>query len=437
MSSGQVQTRTSYMRPRILLVHPPIFDFSAYDFWLKPYGLLQVAGSLRGTADLVLFDYLDRTGATARTRPGGRGAYQATIEPRPPALASIPRRFRRFGRSRSHFRRFIDDRKPFDVALIATGMTYWYPGVREVIEDVRALSPATRIVLGGTYATLCPAHARTLGADLVVEGMNLDPLAAFLGLELDRTQPPWWEGYDRLEAGCVRLTEGCPFRCTYCSVPLVAPAFAAKPLDQALAAFDLLRRRGARHIAFYDDALLFRPREILYPFLDEATRRTPRVSFHTPNALNARFVSREAAERMVHAGFETYYLGFESASPAWQEATGGKASPDDLRAAVENLAAAGAPQEHITAYVIIGHPDGGRQELEASLRFAAGLGVRLMLAEFSPIPGTPDGERCRALVDMDEPLWHNKTAFTTRIMGEPEVNRIKQRCRELNRMQTA
>ena len=36
------------MRRRILLVNPPIYDFAAYDFWLKPYGLLSVAGRLRG-----------------------------------------------------------------------------------------------------------------------------------------------------------------------------------------------------------------------------------------------------------------------------------------------------------------------------------------------------------------------------------------------------
>src|SRR5213594_3000013 len=47
------------MGPRILLVNPSIHDFSAYDFWLKPYGLLQVAGQLRGKAELHLFDYLD------------------------------------------------------------------------------------------------------------------------------------------------------------------------------------------------------------------------------------------------------------------------------------------------------------------------------------------------------------------------------------------
>ena len=48
------------MIPKILLVNPPIYDFAAYDFWLKPYGMLTVAGYLREVADIRLFDYLDR-----------------------------------------------------------------------------------------------------------------------------------------------------------------------------------------------------------------------------------------------------------------------------------------------------------------------------------------------------------------------------------------
>jgi hypothetical protein len=68
------------MKPRILLVNPPIYDFSAYDFWLKPYGLLRVAGFLREQGDFELFDYLDRF--DPRVPPGryrtdfcGRGAF--------------------------------------------------------------------------------------------------------------------------------------------------------------------------------------------------------------------------------------------------------------------------------------------------------------------------------------------------------------------------
>ena len=53
MVSGQIL-------PKILLVNPPVYDFAAYDFWLKPYGLLSVAGFYEGQAEFTLFDYLDR-----------------------------------------------------------------------------------------------------------------------------------------------------------------------------------------------------------------------------------------------------------------------------------------------------------------------------------------------------------------------------------------
>jgi hypothetical protein len=67
------------------------------------------------------------------------------------------------------------------------------------------------------------------------------------------------------------------------------------------------------------------------------------------------------------------------------------------------------------------------------MRFVYRLGIRIMLSEFSPIPGTPDGERCRAWVDLDEPLWHNKTVFPLRFLGPDRVQHLKALCRELNR----
>jgi hypothetical protein len=56
-----------------------------------------------------------------------------------------------------------------------------------------------------------------------------------------------------------------------------------------------------------------------------------------------------------------------------------------------------------------------------------------MLSEFSPIPGTPDGEHCRQWVDLDEPLWHNKTVFPVVFLGDAEVQRLKSLSRNLNR----
>jgi hypothetical protein len=439
------------MKPRILLVNPRIYDFAAHDFWLRPYGLLRAAGYLRGQAELRMFDYLDSSrapepqgAADAADRWGRRRICRAPAA-KPAVFAALRRRYRRFAfAARERFREFLADRPPFDAALVQTGMTYWYPGVAEVIEDLRRYSPATRIVLGGVYATLCPQHARRLGADLVILGADLDPLWRALHLAPDLNGPALWEAYERLGTGVLKLTDGCPFRCTYCAASRLAPQFVPRPLHVALAEMDLLRRLGARNVAFYDDALLFQPQQALLPFLDRIASQKSPVNFHTPNALHARLLTREIARLMVRAGVRTFYLGFESLSDAWQRGTDAKASgkpatrpagkvaPHELACAVAHLREAGADPREITVYLILGHPRSDTQELEASMRFAHALGVRLMLADFSPIPGTPDGDLCRQWVDMDEPLCHNKSAFPIALLGEREVERLKELCRRLN-----
>jgi hypothetical protein len=169
------------MPPKILLVNPPIYDFSAYDFWLKPYGLLRVAGYLRGQAQLSLFDYLDRFHPLAPSHPaqrqgrGSGGRFMQKTRRSPCSFTAIPRTYRRYGLPRSLFQTMLAEAGPFDVALIQTVMTYWYPGVQEVIADIRAYSPQTTIVLGGVYATLCPQHARRLGLTWCIDRDHFEP----------------------------------------------------------------------------------------------------------------------------------------------------------------------------------------------------------------------------------------------------------------------
>lgn len=417
---------------RLLLINPPIYDFSAYDFWLKPLGLLRVAGSLRGRVACRLFDFLDRcqpdaivADAKGRADAFGRGPFPAQPADKPAVFSQIPRRFKRFGLGRPAFQNFLDQCEAPDVVLIQTGMTYWYLGVQEVIADVRKHHPEARIVLGGVYATLCPDHAKGLGADLVVQGGELTPLWDLLGHTGDLAQPPLWEAYPKLGTGVLKLSDGCPFDCTYCAVHKLSPGFSIRPLDRVMRECELLARCGVTDVAFYDDALLYQPDKLLLPFLEGLQKADCHFRFHTPNALNARFLSGSMAAAMVEAGFKTFYLGFESGAASWQKSTGGKVKQAEFKAAVDNLIRAGADRRHITAYLIAGHVDHHGQQLEDAMGFVNALGVRIMLAEFSPIPGTPDGDRCSDWVDMSEPLWHNKTAFAMTRLGIDRVNQLK------------
>jgi len=435
------------MKSKILLLNPPIYDFAAYDFWLKPYGLLSIAGYLRGKVEFILFDYLDRLNPfmaklkELQSDEWGRGRFYCEQIANPPCLAQIPRYFRRFGLPRNMFQHFLTKQQPCDFILIQTMMTYWYKGIQEVIEDVHKAWPKAKIILGGNYVTLCSSHAQRLGADFLMQGIDLQPLWEYLSVTPDLKQPALWEAYEKLNVGVLKLSDGCPFNCTYCSVQKVYGKFKARSLERSLAELQLLVERGVdsagslqvENIAFYDDALLFEAEKVLIPFLEEVLKRDVKVNFHTPNALNVRFITSELAKLMVQAGFKTFYLGLESASLQWQQRTGSKVFCDELAQAVQKLVAAGAYPQNITAYQILGHPHSDIQELEKSMRFANSLGIRGMLADFSPIPGTPDGEYCRKWVDMDEPLFHNKTVFPNILLGFDETNRLKDLQRQLNR----
>ena len=97
---------------------------------------------------------------------------------------------------------------------------------------------------------------------------------------------------------------------------------------------------------------------------------------------------------------------------------------------MKHLKEAGA--DSIGTYIITGHPDVQIQELEESIYFAHKCGTQILLAEFSPIPGTMDGEKCAQWADLNEPLSHNKTAFAIRRLGVDYVSRLKDMKRSLN-----
>ncbi len=428
----------------ILLVNPPIYDFSAYDFWLKPYSLLKLVRIIRNLKhNVFFFDYLDRFhpgyqllfAGRNRNDKYHRGTFpEAEIE-KPKIYSGIKRRYKRFGWPRSCFSEFLQNIPNVDITIIQCGMSYWYLGVKEVIEDIRTRFPKAIIVLTGIYPTLCYEHAKTLEADVVIKGKDLLAIENILGAKIDPDIIlPDWSVYPEIRYGVIKLTNGCPFKCSYCSAPLIYDGFEVLNIDLKFEELTELYKRGIRDIAFYDDALLYKPKNCILPFIEKIrSANMEGLRFHTPNALHPRFMKKEIVKEIVSAGFETFYLGFESISSYWQEIKGGKVYPEEFKSAVEYLKSMGVKGSQVTAYVICGHPESELQMIEESLYAVNSLGIRSMLAEFSPIPNTPDGENCRKFVDLDEPLTHNKTAFTIWMLGEKRIQSLKALCRKLNR----
>jgi radical SAM superfamily enzyme YgiQ (UPF0313 family) len=216
---------------------------------------------------------------------------------------------------------------------------------------------------------------------------------------------------------------GCPYHCTYCASRHLQPAFVQREPPAVMAEITACVGHGIRDFAFYDDALLLDSGRHLKPILQEVIERGLPVRFHTPNGLHAREISAGLAALMRRAGFESVRLSLETTDTARQRATGGKVTTDAFERAVVRLQMAGFRPIQLAAYILAGLPDQPLSEVEASIRFVHRLGVQAKLALFSPIPGTPDGDR--ALPPDADPLLHNNTVYPY-LLGAEYVRKIQQ-----------
>lgn len=416
----------------VLLVNPWVHDFAAYDYWSQPLGLLYLASFLRRnglrTSFINCLDPFHPGMASEAARPrryaSGHGKFFQEEIARPAPLEHVPRKYKRYGIRPEVFRRALREIGPPRAVFVTSAMTYWYPGVAEAIRILREVHSGVPVALGGTYATLCGAHARKYsGADVIVAGDAESAMPGLLDLlgvapsylpDPDDPDSLPYPAFDLLNSPAqvpILTSRGCPFRCVYCASALLNRGFTRRGPFKVADEVEFWSRRGIRNFSLYDDAFLARPEEMALPLLKELGRRGTKCRFHCPNGLHLREVSREIAMLMKSSGFETLRFGFETAEPLRQAATGGKVKGEDLLRAVAHLKEAGYEASEIGVYLLCGLPNQPASEIRASIDFVKSCGARPLLAEFSPIPGTALWEDCRksAKYDLEEPLFHNNT----------------------------
>jgi hypothetical protein len=414
-------------RPRALLLYPPIYDFALYDLFLKPYALCSLAAWLKRSGYAVrlvnALDYTDARSIAAMGRvkrePRGTGKFFRQVVPTPPAVAGMKRSFARYGIVGESLQQRIASEPP-DVVLVSSGMTYWYPGVVEAIQRVRNTYPRVPVVLGGIYPTLCPEHALSYcEADLVVSGPAFPRLKPFLDARFLPAAPrPEAEELLLLpeanwQAGVLRLNRGCPMNCAYCASRVIEPSFVpGDPYRLFQTVQEAYGRYGIRAFAFYDDALLCNKEQGFLPFLEQICRSGLSLRFYLPNAVHLRHLDGACARLMKRAGFAEVRIGFESASTEFHETLDSKLALPMLAQGLEHLLQAGFSPREITAYVLAGMPGQRAEQVEISLLHAAGFGIRVGIAEYSPVPGStlwPEAVR-HSRFDLEcEPLTHNNS----------------------------
>jgi radical SAM superfamily enzyme YgiQ (UPF0313 family) len=424
---------------QVLLVNPWIYDFAAFNLWIEPLGLLTIAAVLRDNGYRVtILDCLAPYAGMPRSRSDGSGKFLKTFVDKPEPVAFVPRHYGRYGLPLDRFDAALAAVPPPDAVLVASGMTYWYPGVVEAIRRIRARLGAVPVALGGIYATLCPEHAQQhSGADEVIAGPGVTPALRFADQVTGHSSaldgytdprawpPPAHESVPRLFAGLL-TSWGCPYRCTYCASRRLQPAFVQREPAAVVEEIGACVRRGIRDFAFYDDALLLDSGGHLVPILEAVIEQGWPLRFHAPNGLHARAITAPLAALMRRAGLVTLRLSLETIDAARQQSTGGKVTTDVFGQAVATLKAAGFHSKELGAYILAGLPDQPLSEVEGTVRFVQGLGVQAKLALFSPVPGTPEGDH--ALSADADPLWHNDTVYPYLFSDDHvrELQRIKQ-----------
>jgi radical SAM superfamily enzyme YgiQ (UPF0313 family) len=433
----------------ILLVNPWIYDFTAYDFWLRPLGLLQIGAIVRQHTgcQIHFIDCLDRfhpgLEKSYPSTPDGRGPLPKEEVAKPEVLKFVPRRFSRYGLPLDLFKEELARIPTPEAVLVTCVLTYWYPGVQLVCELVRQRFGQVPIILGGVYPTLLPEHARChSGANIIVSGPGenqiLPILRTILGdrlvqerkfEELDDLPLPAYDLLRNTETLPIITSRGCPFRCSYCASALIFPGFEQKRPQQVIGdILFLIRKLNCHNLAFYDDALLVNSRFHIKPILKGFVDRSFRLSLHSPNGLHVQAIDEELAQLMKAAGFKSIYLSQESLDPVWLKEYSPKASPENLKEALSNLEMAGFDRQQLNVYLLVGLPGQDWKQIKKDVREILSVGLKPRLAYFSPIPGTREWEKiveAGILQEDSDPLLQNKIAFLYK-QGEEVISRLRE-----------
>ncbi len=399
------------MAKKVLLVNPWICDFAAYDLWMFPLGLINIFTALKSDPRLnfKLLNCLQRSGGTppgkkdnSSTAEFGTGHFAKTGIEVPEAVKTVQRKFFRYGISPEEAELALKGFCP-DLILMTSGMTYWYPGVFETVKFLKTRFPGTPLVLGGTYAALCPEHARRYsGTDVVFSGRGLPDTLALInrflpGIGESSSPEDVFPDFSLLEdksALPVLGGFGCPFRCTYCASRVIYPGFRRKdPVRLAEHIISCARKFQTRDFAFYDDALFYDPEQFIKPLLKRIIRAKITARFHTPNGLHARFIDTELAELMYEAGFRTIRLSLESTRGYLQDKSRKKVSNQELALAVGILKKSGFTKRHIGVYTMLGFPGQTVRQIEEDIAFVYEIGAQISLSSFSLVPQTEEWHR--------------------------------------------
>lgn len=304
-----------------------------------------------------------------------------------------------------------------------TSLTASFPAALALARLVRALLPEARIVMGGVHSTFRPAEALAEPAvDAVVVGEGEDTLLELLrawaagqdpagtpglvvrregGLyrgpprppraDLDTLPAPRREGVlwsENLRPGfyqAVITVRGCPYTCTYCSVPQSDDRKTRyRSAAHVAAEIATLRARYDIPYLYFHDSVFTLHRKRTQALCTEMILRDLVVPFTCQTRADR--VDPTLLDGMAAAGCKQIFFGIESGHPETLRRIH-KAMPlDQIRDAVRWAKERGI---RAAGFFMVGFPWETNEHIEATTDFATHLDLdAISLFSATPLPGT-------------------------------------------------
>lgn len=276
-------------RGRIALVQPPLAVGESYHL-AEPVGLLIVGAALRaaGFGDVRLLDL----------------ALEFAEGSLPPGADLIETSARRLAHVEA-------DSYGFSVQCVDL------PLVLPIARRLKALLPDTRVILGGHQASL-------LGSELVKRFDFIDEVVqgsgeSYVGVPQDHWIEPAYDlapdfsryaRVSRLPTGLVEVGRGCPYNCSYCSIPAaLGRRMRHKPVEHIVREVRLLRERGCTHVHFVHDTLTLN-RDFVSSLLTALEAHCGGITWS--GMTRADLVDADLLKAMARSGCQGILIGLDS-----------------------------------------------------------------------------------------------------------------------------
>ena len=356
--------------------------------------------------------------------------------------------------------RLVREIKPDLVGLSV--MTFQRGTALEIARLLRALSPRTKVVVGGYDPSLAPgAYQGCEAVDFIVRGEGEQTLRELLrslesgsslaairglsyrgpdgfvrnperpvmplassSLELPDRGARVLHGYTLLgrTVDVVETSRGCTYDCSFCSIiEMRGRNFHPYPFDRVLADIADAKGRGAQSIFLVDDNITLnvtRFEALCQAIIDAGFDDID----YTVQAMTSPIAQHGArlAPLMKRAGFRYVFLGIENvvdgdleflrARGKNAQREGGRTVGNASIAAIRHLHANGM---YVVGGLIVGNPDDTQSSIDANLAFARQYVDWPYIQHPTPYPGTPmtrDFEARNLIVDDDVSHYDGTTA---------------------------